>query len=88
MLEEGRKLKHCCGRYVDDVAKKKAFVLFLRKKESPETPYLSIEVLPDRRVRQVRGLNDTYVSALPEYKDVNLFLAYWAKAKKLRLDIV
>lgn len=88
MLEEGRKLKHCCGRYVDDVAKKKAFVLFLRKKESPETPYLSIEVLPDRRVRQVRGLNDTYVSALPEYKDVNLFLTYWAKAKKLKLDIV
>lgn len=88
MLEEGRKLKHCCGRYVDDVAKKKAFVLFLRKKENPETPYLSIEVLPDRRVRQVRGLNDTYVSALPEYKEVNLFLTYWAKSKKLKLDIV
>lgn len=87
MFEEGRKLKHCCGRYVDDVAEGSAFVLFLRKKADPDEPYLSIEVLPDLTVRQVRGMNDSYISVLPEHKEISIFLTHWAKMKHLTLDM-
>lgn len=87
MFEEGRKLNHCCGRYVDDVAEGKAFVLFLRRKENPDEPFLSIEVLPDMSVQQVRGMNDSYISVLKDYKEVSLFLTYWAKMKHLRLSM-
>lgn len=87
MFEEGRKLNHCCGRYVDDVAEGKAFVLFLRHKENPDEPFLSIEVLPDMSVQQVRGMNDSYISVLKESKEVSLFLAHWAKMKHLRLSM-
>lgn len=87
MFEEGRKLNHCCGRYVDDVAEGKAFVLFLRRKENPDEPFLSIEVLPDMSVQQVRGMNDSYISVLKESKEVSLFLTHWAKMKHLRLSM-
>ena len=87
MLEEGRKLHHCCGRYVDDVARKTAFVLFLRKKSDPDTPFLSMEVLPTGEIRQVRGLNDSYVHVLPDYREINAFLKSFAKMKHLELDL-
>ena len=74
MFEEGRKLNHCCGRYVDDVIDKQAFILFLRRKDNPDTPFLSIEVSPDMTVHQVRGVNDTYVSVHKDAKAINMFL--------------
>lgn len=87
MFEEGRKLNHCCGRYVDDVAKGKAFVLFVRKKAAPDVPFLSIEVYPDMTVHQVRGKNDTPISVLAEKRAVRSFLFSWAKMKHLELVI-
>ena len=87
MLEEGRKLHHCCGRYIDDVSRKIAFVLFLRKKADPDTPFLSMEILPDGTIRQVRGLNDSYVHVLPEYREINSFLNSFALRKHLYLDL-
>lgn len=87
MFEEGRKLNHCCGRYVDDVAKGKAFVLFMRKKAAPDIPFLSIEVYPDMTVHQVRGKNDTPISVLAEKREVRSFLFNWAKMKHLELAI-
>jgi rubrerythrin len=88
MFEEGRKLHHCCGQYIDDVARKKAIVLFLRRKEAPEEPYLSIEVTPNKEVRQVRGYNDTYIHTLDEYKEVSIFLKKWAVSKHLDLKMI
>lgn len=87
MFEEGRKLNHCCGRYVDDVIDKQAFILFLRRKDNPDTPFLSIEVSPDMTVHQVRGVNDTYVSVHKDAKAINMFLQSWARMKHLCLDI-
>ena len=87
MFEEGRKLNHCCGRYVDDVIDKQAFILFLRRKDNPDTPFLSIEVSPDMTVHQVRGINDTYVSVHKDAKAINMFLQSWARMKHLCLDI-
>ena len=87
MFEEGRKLNHCCGRYVDDVIDKQAFILFLRRKDNPDTPFLSIEVSPDMTVHQVRGVNDTYVSVQKDSKAINIFLQSWARMKHLCLDI-
>lgn len=88
MFEEGRKLHHCCGQYIDDVARKKAIVLFLRRKEAPEEPYLSIEVTPNKEIRQVRGYNDTYIHTLDEYKEVSIFLKKWAVSKHLDLKMI
>lgn len=87
MFEEGRKLNHCCGRYVDDVVDRQAFILFLRRKDNPDTPFLSIEVSPDMTVHQVRGVNDTYVSVHKDAKAINMFLQSWARMKHLCLDI-
>lgn len=88
MFEEGRKLHHCCGQYIDDVARRKAIVLFLRKKEAPDEPYLSIEVTPNKEIRQVRGYNDTYIHTLDEYKEISIFLKKWAASKHLDLKMI
>ena len=88
MFEEGRKLHHCCGQYIDDVARKKAIVLFLRRFEAPDEPYLSIEVTPNKEIRQVRGYNDTYIHTLDEYKEISIFLKKWAVSKHLDLKMI
>lgn len=88
MLEEGRKLHHCCGQYIDDVADETAFVLFLRKKSDPNIPFLSMEVLPTGEIRQVRGLNDSHISVLDEHREIYLFLSDFAKKKKLSLRLI
>lgn len=88
MLEEGRKLNHCCGRYIDDVAEKSAFVLFLRKKAEPEIPFLSMEVLPDGTIRQVRGKNDCLYSIYPEYREITEFLESFSKRKHLTMKLI
>lgn len=55
--EEGRSLHHCVGTYVERVAKGKTMILFVRKTESPEKSYYTLEV-NDGEVVQCRGKNN------------------------------
>ncbi len=47
LIEEGRALHHCVGNgdtYMKKMAEGESWILFLRKKENPETPYYTIEI--------------------------------------------
>ena len=47
LMSEGRKLHHCVGRddhYMRKMAAGTSWILFLRKKEEPETPYYTLEI--------------------------------------------
>lgn len=54
---EGQALNHCVSRYVPDVAKGLTIILFLRKKENPEKPFVTMEV-KNGKVMQVRGFDN------------------------------
>ena len=51
---EGAKLHHCVGGYVERVARGETNIFFIRKVEAPDTPYFTME-WKDNRIVQCRG---------------------------------
>ncbi len=51
---EGQKLKHCVGGYADRHVDGAATILFMRKKDDPDTPWLTIEMNGNRMI-QIHG---------------------------------
>lgn len=79
LIEEGNVLGHCVASYIEKVVAGDCIVVFMR--EDVETPYLTVEILPDKSVPQVEGLNKR--SELTE--EEILFLNRWAKKKGLKI---
>jgi len=52
--EEGEKLHHCVGGYVERVAGGETNIFFIRKTEAPDVPYFTLE-FRDNKVFQCRG---------------------------------
>lgn len=44
LIQEGKKLEHCVGRYAGDYAKGKTDLLFVRKVDAPDVPFYTMEV--------------------------------------------
>lgn len=59
IVSEGRELHHCVGRdtYLNSHDKGKTFILFLRKKESQDEPYYTIEIR-GKEILQWYGIRD------------------------------
>lgn len=71
---EGRTLHHCVGTYVERVAKGETMILFIRRIQSPEVPYFTLEY-KDGKVIQCRGKNNCSMT-----KEVKAFIkAFEAK---------
>ena len=69
---EGNELKHCItGKetYFDRMAKQESYLLFLRKTDTPEKPYYTLEVEPDGTVRQKRTYFDRQILTLRKQKN-------------------
>ena len=71
---------NCLTEYLGDHAWGKTTILFLRMKDTPEKPFVTLEV-KDGAIRQVYGKNNS----LPE-KEVYIFLGSFAKARRLLYD--
>lgn len=80
LLEEGRVLHHCVGSYVDSGTAGKEYILYLRKVTEPDTPFFTINLLPNGKVRQIHGLCNCNVP-----KELKPFIDKWAK--QFELDI-
>lgn len=80
IIEEGRKLRHCVGVYVDKVIRREDMIYFLRKDRN--VPYVTIEV-KDKKVTQIEGgLDNRYISKdSEEYKAIQ----EWARINKFAL---
>lgn len=81
LVEEGLQLGHCVASYVKKVVNGDCIVVFMRKSEEKDIPYLTIEILPDRSVPQIEGLNKRHDLS----KDEIDFIKRWAKNKHLKL---
>lgn len=47
LVAEGKKLHHCVGSYAKEYAEGSTNILFLRKSESPDAPFVTMEVVKD-----------------------------------------
>jgi hypothetical protein len=77
LLSEGSKLQHCVGTYAERVAKKETTILLIRRAETPEDPYFTVE-WRDGRLIQCRGKRNCEP---PE--EVKQFVETWQKVKRL-----
>lgn len=76
LIREGHDLHHCVGSYVKRVASGRTVIVFLRKKQDPYQPYITIEINPDsKKVIQARGSHNT----APEKEDAAFIEKYKSK---------
>lgn len=78
IVVEGQTLHHCVGGYVVNVVEGRCAILFIRQKEHPDQPFITVEIRGDEIV-QARGSGN----GIPPTK-VNQFLEQWAKRKLLK----
>lgn len=77
VYKEGQVLNHCVAKYIKRVANQESIILFLRKKETPDVPYYTIEIKPDMQsinICQCRGQNNCDYGA-----DINEFLEKYSQ---------
>ena len=86
ILAEGACLKHCIDvndLYLQRIADRESYILFLRKKENPMQPYFTLEVEPNGTVRQ----KSTHFNRQEKNMDeINRFLKRWQKVIQKRLS--
>ena len=80
LLLEGNSLHHCVGSYIDSVYNGREYILFLRKNSDLETSYFTIDLTPEKQVRQIHGLLNCNMDS-----EVEPFVVEWAKKFKLNL---
>lgn len=78
---EGEAMKNCIATYLEDMANDKTVVLFLRKAENPDEPFVDIEVR-DGMVRQCRRKCNQDAT-----KELRAFLDKFAAEKRLRVSV-
>lgn len=85
IMVEGKALRHCVGtstRYLDRIERRESYIMFLRKTESPQESYYTLEVEPGGTVRQKRTTNDEQKA---DIEDAKKFLQQWQKEISTRL---
>ena len=86
ILEESRYLDHCIQRgtrYFERIATRESYILFLRKKDDPNTPWYTLEVEPGGTIRQKRSYNNNQFDDL---EDAKPFLAEWQRVVQERMS--
>lgn len=80
VVSEGSNLHHCVGGYVDSIASGRTNILFLRKKETPDTSFYTIEVSNNDECRQIHGVNNCWLGNNPEAIP---FVVKWLRERKI-----
>lgn len=81
LIEESNVLNHCVKQYIDRVCENQTEIFFIRKKEEPNRPYVTLE-LKQKEIKQCYGKNDY----IPD-DHVKEFVKEWANKNKLKLNI-
>ncbi len=90
VLIEGYLLGHCIARpksdgsylYFERIESRESYICFLRKFDSPNSPWYTMEVEPDGSIRQLRTFGDDEGADREEAK---AFLKKWRREVKRRL---
>lgn len=81
LILEGKALNHCVGSYITSVSEGREYILFLRNKNTPNISYFTIDITPDKTVRQIHGSHNCN---LPQ--QLKPVIQKWAKAKGVNIS--
>lgn len=73
IIDEGAKLNHCVGGYAERHAKGTTNILFIRLVSDPETPYFTVEIGNEQRIRQIQG----YENKAKKPESLQQFIEDW-----------
>jgi hypothetical protein len=76
LTEEGSKLRHCVGGYVNSVANGNTAIYFLRQASAPNEPWLTVQVA-NKQCRQIHGSCNAWMGSKDEYFNAVPFLVWW-----------
>ena len=76
LIYESKKLEHCVRSYAQKMAEKKTAIMFIRRKNEIEDPFVTLE-LKDNTVVQCRGYKNNITEPLDE--KVKVFVNEWCK---------
>lgn len=76
LTEEGSKLRHCVGGYVNNVANGNTAIYFLRQASAPNEPWLTVEVR-NKQCIQIHGSCNAWMGSKDEYFNAVPFLVWW-----------
>lgn len=80
IIEEGSKLNHCVGNYIDRIADGKTVILFIRKADALDKPFFTLEY-QGNRVMQCRGYKNCDMT-----EEVKKFVENWKKGIHKKID--
>ena len=78
IMREGTLLRHCVASYVSKIANREAVVLFLRKNNALNTPFITLEIDEDFNFLQVKTYGDEDVVEMEIFE----FLEEYRKVKE------
>lgn len=62
LIDEGRNMSHCVGGYVQNVAQNTCYIVFVRKKATPDKCYITCQVMPNGTINQYYLAHDRRIS--------------------------
>lgn len=77
LIVEGKKLSHCVGNYAKIMADGNCIILLVRKKDEPDTPFVTAEIRDNKKM-QIRG----YRNCTPD----DTVMKFWGKYEKKVLN--
>ena len=88
LIKEGMLMHHCVGGYVDEVLEKRCIIVFVRKKETPNIPYITCELCETAYGWNVRQYYLAYDRHISNEKDVSFKNKYQEhlKNRKIKQD--
>lgn len=81
VAQEGIALHHCVKAYIPKILSGSTNILFLRKKETPDVPFFTIEISNDGTIHQIHGTCNRNIDTEPNCIP---FIDEWIKTKKLK----
>ena len=62
LIDEGRKMSHCVGGYIQNVVQNTCYIVFVRNKATPDKCYITCQVMPDGNINQYYLAHDRRIS--------------------------
>lgn len=81
LVRESDSLGHCVQEYCEDVANGSTYILFLRRADKPDKPYVTMEVTKRYRLVQVKARKNE-----PATLEAQKYVRKWAEQKGLIID--
>lgn len=68
LIDEGRNMHHCVGGYTNHIIQGSEYIVFIRKKDTPEQCYLTCEICNNGRIGQYYLAYDRIISTSEDFE--------------------